>query len=91
MKGNKSHHKGETIMAVQLTIDYEQVVQLVEQLTEEQQQALAAQILARQAPQQPLTAEEKMQILRAARVHTPANQSVDMSDRREDWYGDDGR
>jgi hypothetical protein len=78
-------------MGVQLTVNYEQVIELVEQLTQEQQQALAAQILARQNQQRPLTAEEKMQILRAARVHIQADQPVDMSDRREDWYGEDGR
>jgi len=74
-------------------VDYEQVVQLAEQLTVEQQQQLISRLLVQNSQQQRLTAEEKMQILRAARVHaeTESNKQIDMSDRREDWYGEDGR
>lgn len=46
-------------MAVQLSIDYDQLVELVEQLSEEQQQALIAQLLADKTSQHPLTADEK--------------------------------
>jgi len=74
-------------------VDYEQVVQLAEQLTVEQQQQLISRLLVQKSQQQRLSAEEKMQILRAARVHaeTEINKQIDMSDRREDWYGEDGR
>jgi hypothetical protein len=76
-------------MAVQLTIDYEQVVQLVEQLTQEQQQALIARLMTQQAQQRPLTAEEKIRLLDATKIHREVNEEPSI--RREDWYGDDGR
>jgi len=76
-------------MAVQLSIDYSELVELVEQLSEEQQKDLIAQILTHQARQHPLTAEEKIQLLDAAKIHNPVNQAPSI--RRSDWYDDDGR
>jgi hypothetical protein len=76
-------------MAVQLTIEYEQVVRLVEQLPAEQQEALLTVILRQRARQRPLTPEEKIRLVDAAKLDNPIN--VPPSVRRQDWYGDDGR
>lgn len=76
-------------MAVQLTIDYEQLVELVEQLSEEQQKELIGRLLTQRAQQRPLTAEEKIQLFDAAKIHNAVN--ITPSIRREDWCGDDGR
>ncbi len=76
-------------MAVQLNIDYSEVVQLVEQLSEEQQRDLITQILTHRARQRPLTAEEKIQLLDAAKLHNPVNEAPSI--RRSDWYDDNGR
>jgi hypothetical protein len=75
-------------MAVQLKIDYEQLVRLVKQLSDAQQNALIAELLNERA-QHPLNAEEKIQRLDAAKLHNAVNE--EMSIRRVDWYGDDGR
>lgn len=76
-------------MAVQLSIDYDQLVELVEQLSEEQQQALIAQLLADKTSQHPLTADEKIQLLDSAKIRNAVNQSPSIH--RSDWYNDDGR
>jgi hypothetical protein len=75
-------------MTVQLKIDYEQLVSLVKQLSDAQQNALIAELLNERA-QHPLNAEEKIQRLEAAKLHTPVHEIPSV--RREDWYGDDGR
>lgn len=76
-------------MAVHLRIDYEELVELVEQLSEEQQKDLVTQILTHRALQRPLTSEEKIQLLDAAKLHNPINETP--STRRSDWYDDNGR
>ncbi len=76
-------------MAVQLKIDYEQLIELVEQLPEEQQKTLIVRVLARRAEQRPLTVDEKLQLLDAATLSNPMNEAPSV--RREDWYDDDGR
>ena len=76
-------------MAVQLNIDYDQVVQLVEQLTEEQKQALITRLLTERSQQRPLTAKEKIALLDAGKIYNPVSETPSI--RREDWYGDDGR
>lgn len=76
-------------MAVQLTIPYEQLVELVEQLSEEQRKALIVRLLTQLPQQRPLTAEEKIQLFDAAKIDNRIN--VTPSIRREDWYDDDGR
>lgn len=76
-------------MVMQLKVNYEQVIELVEQLSEEQQKALIVHLLTERAAKRPLTAEEKIQLLDAAKLNHPVNQNP--SPRREDWYGDDGR
>ncbi len=76
-------------MAVQLSINYDQLVELVEQLSEEQQQALIAQLLADKASQRSLTTAEKIKMLDSAKIHHPVNKSPSIH--RSDWYDDDGR
>ena len=76
-------------MAVQLNIPYETLIELVEQLPEQQQKDLIARLLTDYAQQRPLTAEEKIQLLDAAKLSMPVNEEPSI--RREDWYGDDGR
>jgi hypothetical protein len=76
-------------MVMQLKVNYEQIIELVDQLSEEQQKALIVRLLTDHAAQRPLTAEEKIQLLDAAKLSNPMRQNP--SPRREDWYGDDGR
>lgn len=76
-------------MALQLPIRYEQLVELVEQLSEEQQKDLIKRLLTRQAQQRPLTVEEKLKLLDAVKLDVPVNEGPSV--RRVDWYGDDGR
>jgi len=76
-------------MALQLNIEYSDVVELVEQLSEEQQRDLITQILTHRARQRPLTPEEKIQLLDAAKLYNPVNETPSV--RRTDWYDDNGR
>jgi hypothetical protein len=76
-------------MALQLPIRYEQLVELVEQLSEEQQKDLIKRLLTRQAQQRPLTVEEKLKLLDAVKLNIAVNEEPSI--RRVDWYGDDGR
>jgi len=75
-------------MAVQLTIPYEKLVELVEQLPEEQQQALLERLLAgKQASA--LTKAERLAAYHASIMSVPLREEPSI--RREDWYDDDGR
>ncbi len=76
-------------MALQLPIRYEQLVELVEQLSEEQQKDLIKRLLTRQAQQRPLTVEEKLKLLDAVKLNVAVNEEPSI--RRVDWYNDDGR
>jgi hypothetical protein len=76
-------------MALQLPIRYEQLVELVEQVSEEHQKDLMKRLLARQAQQRPLTVEEKRKLLDAVKLNVAVNEEPSI--RRVDWYGDDGR
>ncbi len=76
-------------MAVQLNIEYEKLIELVEQLPEERQKELITRLLTRRADQRTLTKEEKIQLLDAAKLSVPINEEPSI--RRVDWYGDDGR
>ncbi|NJR12674.1 hypothetical protein HC776_02000 [bacterium] len=75
-------------MALQLNIDYQQVIALIDQMSSEQQQALIERLLT-QREQKSLTAQEKIQLLDAVKLHNPIHAAPSV--RREDWYGDDGR
>lgn len=61
-------------MALQLPIRYEQLVELVEQLSEEQQKDLIKRLLTRQAQQRPLTVEEKLKLLDAVKLNVAINE-----------------
>jgi len=74
-------------MAVQLTIPYETLVELVEQLPEEQQEDLLERLARRK--QKPLTADAWIAQLNAAVLSVEVNEAPSI--RREDWYDDDGR
>jgi hypothetical protein len=76
-------------MSIQLSIDYNQIIELVAQLTKAQQQDSVTRLLAERAKQRSLTAEEKIQLFDAAKIHHPVSEAP--SPRREDKYGDDGR
>lgn len=76
-------------MTIQLTIDYEQLVALVDQLSEDQRTALLLHLVGSDAKSQPLSVEEKIRLLDAAKMNPVIQQSPSI--RREDWYGDDGR
>ena len=76
-------------MAVQLNLDYDDLLGLVEQLSEAQQQDLIRQILTHRAQQRPLTPEEKIQLLDAAKLNNPVNEVPSI--RRSDWYDNNGR
>jgi hypothetical protein len=75
------------VMAVQLTIPYETLVELVEQLPEAEQDDLLKRLAQRK--QKSLTAEEKIRLLNEAILSIPVNEEPSI--RREDWYDDDGR
>ena len=76
-------------MALQLPIQYEQLIELVEQLSTEQQQDLIKRLLTRESQQRPLTVDEKLQLLDAVKLDAAINQEPSV--RRVDWYNDDGR
>ncbi len=76
-------------MAVQLTIEFEKLVELVDQLPFDQRLHLI-QHLTQQAQERQLTPKEKIELLNST-IHDLGSISPDFSFRREDWYGDDGR
>lgn len=76
-------------MFAQIQVDYEQIIDLVEQLPEAQQNELIGRILTQRAKTRPLTAEEKIRLLETIQIDTPLK--TQPSIRREDWYGEDGR
>ena len=76
-------------MALHLPIQYEQLVELVEQLSDEQQRDLIKRLLSHQAQQRPLTVEEKLRLLDAVQLDVAIIEEPSV--RRVDWYGDNGR
>ncbi len=76
-------------MAMRLSIEYEQLIELVEQLSETQRQDLLARLLAQSTNVHSLTPAEKIKRLKSAQIHQPVNETPSI--RREDWYDDDGR
>ena len=75
-------------MAVQLTIPYETLVALVEQLSPDEQRDLLRRLQGR-ARQQALTDEEWRAAFQSLLIDAPM--SGDFPIRRADWYDDDGR
>jgi hypothetical protein len=76
-------------MALQLPVQYEQLIELVDQLSEEQQNDLIQRLLTQRARQHPLTIEEKLKLLDSLKIHAAVREEPSI--RREDWYDDDGR
>ncbi len=76
-------------MAVQLDISYETLVSLVDKLPDEQQHDLLRRLLDK-ARNQALTVNDRLALLESMTVNL-GPVLPDYSDRREDWYGDDGR
>jgi hypothetical protein len=70
------------------SVTYDEVVKLAEQLSPADQQALVAhlQVIARRRE---LSFEEWSLLFDSIKDDTPV--IADFSNRREDWYGDDGR
>ncbi|GAB4432146.1 MAG: hypothetical protein KatS3mg051_0894 [Anaerolineae bacterium] len=75
-------------MAVQLTISYETLVALIEQLSDEQRQDLMRRLREHTGPQR-LNANDRLRMLRAAQINQAVKEEPSL--RREDWYDDDGR
>jgi len=75
-------------MAVQLTIPYQTLLELVDQLSEDQKRELINH-LQEQAKQRKLSPEEWRALFESAVITTPI--SPDFSFNRADWYDDDGR
>ncbi len=69
-------------------VDYQAVVQLVDQLSAEQKQALIAH-LQKSAKERELNFEEWKALFDSLKISSPVGK--DFSLNREDWYGDDGR
>lgn len=74
-------------MAVQLTIPYETLIDLVEQLPDAEQVKLLNHLAL--GNQRPSTAEAWIRQFEAAVLHVEVNEAPSI--RREDWYDDDGR
>ncbi len=76
-------------MTVQLNIPYHTLVTLVEQLRDEQQHYLLQRLLEKSKARH-LSIDDRLKLLDSLVIDS-AVVITDYSDRREDWYGDDGR
>ena len=76
-------------MAEEVKVSYDTVLKLVERLSEAQQRTLMLHLLRQFAPSA-LSPEDKIRLLHSMSIDLGPI-SPDYSDRREDWYGDDGR
>lgn len=76
-------------MAVQLNISYETLLALVEQLPSSQQQDLLMRLLEKARSRQ-LDPGERKALFESMMVDL-GEVSAEYSDRRADWYDDDGR
>lgn len=75
------------MVQVLVELSYEQIVEVVDKLTPEKKQALLDHLLA--SEQYPLTDEAKRVLVESITMSIPAGPKF--SDRRSDWYDDDGR
>ena len=76
-------------MALKLLVQYEQLVELIEQLSDEQHADLMSRLSARATAHRALTVEEKIQHLDLAKLDVAIDNEPSI--RRSDWYGDDER
>jgi len=67
---------------------FDEIVELVDQLSPQEQTQLATHLLEL-VRQRQLTKEERKALLRASILSVPVANTP--SPRREDWYGDEGR
>lgn len=76
------------MVELKIPLTYEMLVNLVKQLPKAQQKALISEV------EQPLSqldnGDEWITLLKSA-VSSDIRPTSEYSDRREDWYGDDGR
>ncbi len=72
-------------MTIQLNISYEELVELVDQMPEQEQQKLMLRLQERTQSREQMVAEK---IARLRSVQVPAKVNQEPSVRREDWYGD---
>jgi hypothetical protein len=71
------------------TMSFDQIVELVERLPPQQQRTLLVHLLGKSQTRQ-LTNDERKSLFESMIVDLGAISSA-YSDRREDWYDDDGR
>ena len=76
-------------MAEEAKVSYEAVLKLVNRLSAAQQHALMLHLLRGLDPSS-LSPEDKIRLLHSMSIDL-GPVSADYSDRREDWYDDDGR
>lgn len=69
-------------------ITFDELVDLVDQLSSDDQIALMEHLQER-TKQRLLSVDEKMRLLRTAQIDVEVNQEPSV--RRQDWYDDDGR
>lgn len=83
--------KGVGDMSLQLNVEIgcDQLVDLVEQLSETQKQDLIRRLLDQRGARPTLTTSEKIALLDALKIERAINETP--STRRADWYSDDGR
>ena len=75
-------------MSVQLNIPYETLIELVEQLSSEQQQDLLNRLLKKAQTRQ-LSKQERKVLYHASILSVPVLDELSVG--RQDWYGADGR
>jgi len=75
-------------MAVQLTIPYETLIELIDQLPAEEQDALVNRFLSAKRAAT-LSKSERLAAYHASIISNPIREAPSI--RREDWYDDDGR
>jgi len=71
------------------TITFDQIVELVERLPQEQQHSLLVHLLGK-SQTHPLSSDERKALFESMMVDLGAVSPM-YSDRREDWYDDGGR
>lgn len=78
-------------MTLQLPVAYETIIELALQMPLEQRQALLQRLIEQNQKSRAQTAEERLAILRRMAIDGGGPIDPGYSDRREDWYDDDGR
>jgi hypothetical protein len=82
------NNERKTTIAVQLSIPYDTLRELVKQLPTDEREQLLTDLLRETAATRSLTKQEKLALLNAMKLHNKVLEAPSV--RREDWYGDDG-